>query len=166
MEQEMWNKAQKIKQAGVGIGQGRLHQEEMAGCDLSFWKSFCLPVENHLGLVQGRAGAGGTVRGISWKLHYPGKRNTVPNQSKGGFLYVFVYFWDTTNRMFKCVHFWVFIVFLTIYHLFFVWVFWLWGVWDLSYPTRAKHEPAALGGSLNHWTTREIPECVHFQVPI
>ena len=32
----MWNKAQKIKQAGVGIGQGRLHQEEMAGCDLSF----------------------------------------------------------------------------------------------------------------------------------
>ena len=165
MEPEMWNKAQKIKQAGVGIGQGRLHQEEMAGCDLSFWKSFCFPVENHMGMGQGRAGQGrGQWKGLGGNCNIQAREILSQIRVRGAFC-MFLYISEIQPT--ECLNvfiFWSLLNFLQ-YIIFFVLIFWPWGMWDLSSPTRAKHKPAAVGGSLNHWTTREVPECVHFQVP-
>ena len=37
------------------------------------------------------------------------------------------------------------------------------GMWDLSFPTRIKPVPPAVGAwSLNHWTTRELPRANKF----
>ena len=53
----------------------------------------------------------------------------------------------------------VFIEFVTILLLFYVLFFWLQGMWDLSCPTRDRTCTSCIGGqSLNHWTTREVPE--------
>ena len=38
--------------------------------------------------------------------------------------------------------------------------FWPWGMWDFSSPTRDQICIPCIGkGSLNHWTTREVPPC-------
>ena len=53
----------------------------------------------------------------------------------------------------------VFIEFVTILLLFYVLVFWLGGMWDLSSPTRDQTRTPCIGRrSLNHWTTKEVPE--------
>ena len=42
---------------------------------------------------------------------------------------------------------------------FMFWLFWLRGMWDLSSPTRDRtHTPCLRRQSLNHRTTREVPE--------
>ena len=44
---------------------------------------------------------------------------------------------------------------------FYVLVLWLWAMWDLSSPIRDQTHISCIGrGSLNHWTTREIPICI------
>ena len=57
-------------------------------------------------------------------------------------------------------HFEVFIEFVTILFLFYVLVTWLWGLWDItSSLTRNWTWTRCLEKeSLNHWTTREVPE--------
>jgi len=53
----------------------------------------------------------------------------------------------------------VFIEFVAILLLFYIFVFWPQGMWDLSFPTRdwtCIHRVE--WWSLNHWTTREVPE--------
>lgn len=47
---------EKVKQAGLGAGQGNLHREETAGSDLGFGRSFCLYVKNLLGMRGKRCG--------------------------------------------------------------------------------------------------------------
>ena len=54
----------------------------------------------------------------------------------------------------------VLIEFVTILLLFYVLVFWLQGMWDLSSLTRDRTRTSCIGrGSLNRWTTREVPMC-------
>ena len=53
----------------------------------------------------------------------------------------------------------VFIKFAAILLLFYVVAFWLQGMWDLSFLTRCwTHTPFSGRWSLNHWTTREVPD--------
>ena len=48
--------------------------------------------------------------------------------------------------------------------LFYVLDFWLRGMWDLSSPTRDwTYAPCIERGSLNHWTTREVPTTFYFK---
>ena len=48
--------------------------------------------------------------------------------------------------------------------LFQVLIFWPWGMWDLSLPTRNRaHLPCIGRLSLNHWTTREVPDLQSWQ---
>ena len=53
----------------------------------------------------------------------------------------------------------VFIKFAAVLLLFYVVAFWLQGMWDLSFLTRCwTHTPFSGRWSLNHWTTREVPD--------
>ena len=61
----------------------------------------------------------------------------------------------------------VFIEFVTIVFLFYVLVFWPQGMWDLSSPTRdGTHTPYIGRQGLNHWTAREVPTVIHFNLTI
>ena len=51
----------------------------------------------------------------------------------------------------------VFTEFVTTLFLFSVLVFWPQGMWNLSFQTRTELTHPALEGSLNHWTSREVP---------
>ena len=54
----------------------------------------------------------------------------------------------------------VFTEFVTILLLFYVLGLWPGAMWDLSSPTRDRTRTPCIGRqSLNHWTTREVPNC-------
>ena len=58
----------------------------------------------------------------------------------------------------------VFIEFVTTLLLFYIWVFRLWGMWDLNSSTTGwTHTPWIGRRSLNHRTTREVPETISFK---
>ena len=64
---------------------------------------------------------------------------------------------------FRGLLFKVFIQFVTMLLLLYVLVFWPLGLWDLSSPTRDWTLPSCIERqSLNHWTTRDVPNFFFF----